>query len=211
MDETPLQHYADELYGGEDPLLAQMRDEAVREGVPAIQVPPELGRLLQVMVASTRATRVLELGTLFGYSSIVMARALPPGGRILSLEFNEKHAAIARRNFERAGVADRIEVRVGRALDLLPSLQGQSFGLVFIDADKESYPSYLEWSLRLTQTGAAIVADNVWRHGSVMDADDADSRGLAQFNRDVTHNPALITAIVPRLSGSDAASVSVVR
>lgn len=211
MDDTPLERYVDGLFGGEDPLLRQMREDAAAEGVPSIQVPPDLGRLLQAMVVASRATRILEFGTLFGYSSILMARVLPPEGKIVTLEYSEKHAGIARRNFERAGVAEKVEVRVGKGVDLLPGLHGQQFDLVFIDADKASYPAYLQGALRLTRPGSVILADNVWRHGSILDAADEDSRGIVAFNQEVTHNPHLITTFVPRLSDKDAAALSVVR
>lgn len=208
---TDLEQYSEQLFGGEDPLLREMREDAQRQGVPAIQVPPDLGRLLQILIIAGKAERVLELGTLFGYSSILMARALPSSGKILSLEMSEKHAQIARANCEKAGVAGKVEVRVGKALDTLQELSGRQFDFVFIDADKGSYPEYLQWALKLTHPGSLIVADNIWRHGQVTEPGDEENQAIAQFNRELAHNPHLCTSIVPRLSGTDAAAVSVVR
>ena len=207
-----LSEYARELFGGEDELLRTLRAEATERGLPGIQVPLELGRLLQLLIVQTRARRVLEIGTLFGYSAIVMARVLSDG-RLITLEVDRQRAELAKHNFERAGVADRVDVRVGSALDVLPTLEEATFDLVFIDADKESYSEYLRWALRLTRPGSVIVADNIWRGGSVVapDSDDIQNRAVAEFSREIAENPSLISVIVPRLDLSDAASVSVVR
>jgi predicted O-methyltransferase YrrM len=124
------------LFGAEDELLASLREEADRTGLPPISISSDEGRLLQVLLTAVNARRVLEVGTLGGYSAICMARALPPGGRLLSIEIEEKHAAFARKYIDRAGLHDRVEVRVGRALEVLPSLDGERFDAVFLDADK---------------------------------------------------------------------------
>ncbi|HZS91830.1 MAG TPA: class I SAM-dependent methyltransferase, partial [Chloroflexota bacterium] len=140
--------------------------------------------------------------------------ALPPDGRLLSLEVSERHAEIARANLARAGVVDRVEVRVGRALDLLPALaDGHPFDLVFIDADKSSYPDYLDWALRLTRPGSMIVADNVIRGGEVADPDNtaADIRALDRFNRLAAADPRLDAIIVPNRGGNDGILLAVVR
>jgi predicted O-methyltransferase YrrM len=155
-------------------------------GLPEIQVSPTQGRMLQLLVAGLGARRILEIGTLGGYSSIWMARALPPDGRILSLEKEAKHAEVARRNFEKAEVAAKIEVRVGPALETLPVLAAEKpvpFDLVFIDADKPSTPAYFDWAVRLTHPGSMIVVDNVVRNGALADAtsSDADVRGMREF------------------------------
>lgn len=205
-----LTDYINSLYGGEDNLLRQMRENAAGEGVPAIQVPFSLGQLLQVLILASGARRLLEIGTLFGYSAVLMGRALPDGGSMLCLEVSSKHADIARRNIADAGLSDRIDVRQGNALDLLPGLAGQSFDFIFIDADKPGYPAYLDWALRLSAPGTVIVADNVWRHGDVATNADENAAAMDKFNRLVAENPRLKTAIVPRTDGSDAASVSVV-
>lgn len=205
-----LTDYINSLYGGEDDLLRQMREEAAEESVPAIQVPISLGQLLQVLILASGARRILEIGTLFGYSAVLMGRVVPDGGHMLCLEVSSKHADIACRNIANAGLSDRIEVRQGDALDLLPGLEGQSFDFIFIDADKPGYPAYLEWALRLSAPGTVIVADNVWRHGDVTSGADDNASAMDRFNHLVAENPGLKTAIVPRADGSDAASVSVV-
>jgi predicted O-methyltransferase YrrM len=212
MQAHSLSQYANDLLGAEDPLLHQFRDEAAAAGLPSIQVPPELGRLLAALVTATGATRVLEIGTLFGYSAILMARALPADGRLITLEVNPTHARLAERNIERAGLADRVTVRQGNALDSLAALDGQDFDLVFIDADKPTYPEYLEWATKLTHPRSVIVADNVWREGIVIDpGDDEAGNALARFNRDLAANPTLLTTFFPTRDGNDAAAISVVR
>jgi predicted O-methyltransferase YrrM len=202
--------YANALLGNEDPLLGSMRSEAAEEGLPAIQVPPEIGRLLTLLIKLRGARRVLEIGTLFGYSTVIMARALPGNGSLLSLEFEPKHAVIARRNLERAGVSARARVEQGDAAELLRRLSDETFDLVFIDADKASYPVYLQQSLRLTRSGSVIVADNVWRGGEVVDPQDDNARGAAEFNRMVADESRLLTVFISSRGGEDAASVSLV-
>jgi predicted O-methyltransferase YrrM len=212
VQETTLSGYVRTLYGDEDDILRDMRAEAEEQGLPAIQVPFELGRLLQVLVMQSRAQRILEIGTLFGYSTVLLARSLQPGGRITTLEVAPKHADLAAANFKRAGVHERVEILVGAAIDSLRKLEGHAFDFVFIDADKASYPAYLEHALRLTHPGATIVADNVWRDGAVLSptAGNADNEGLAKFNRDVASNSHLLTAVIPTRDGRDGTSVSVV-
>jgi predicted O-methyltransferase YrrM len=173
-------------------------------------VPPEIGRLLTLLIKLRGARRVLEIGTLFGYSTVIMARALPGNGSLLSLEFEPKHAAIARRNLERAGVSARARVEQGDAAELLRRLSDETFDLVFIDADKASYPVYLQQSLRLTRSGSVIVADNVWRGGEVVDPQDDNARGAAEFNRMVADESRLLTVFISSRGGEDAASVSLV-
>lgn len=151
-------------------------------GLPAIDVTPLQGKFLHVLVQMTQARRVLEIGLLGGYSTIWMARGLARGGRIVSLEFSPKHVEIARANLRRAGLLRRVEIRVGPALETLPTLQAERtgpFDLIFIDADKENNPHYLEWALKLSRRGTVIVVDNVVRQGAVIDArsKDRDIRG----------------------------------
>jgi predicted O-methyltransferase YrrM len=211
VDEQELDNYADSLFGGEDQLLQQMRDEAETLGIPSIQVPSDLARLLTVLIGAIQPKRVLEIGTLFGYSSIVMARALPGGATITTLEVSLKHAEVARRNFDRAGVTDRINLREGSALDTLKTLHGEQFDFVFIDADKPSYPAYLDAVLNLSHSGTVIVADNVWRNGGVLTLEDDGTQALATFNGKVAENERLLSTIVSTRDGSDAAMISVVR
>ena len=141
--------------------------------LPAIDVSPLQGKFLQVLIQMTQAKRVLEIGTLGGYSAIWMARALPRGGRIVSLEFSPKHAEVAHANLSNAGVDKLVDIRIGPALSTLPKLAAEGagpFDLIFIDADKENNPAYLEWALKLSRPGTVILVDNVARHGSVIDA-----------------------------------------
>jgi predicted O-methyltransferase YrrM len=208
-----LQAYVDKLFGGEDEFLRSIREEAEREGLPTIQVPVEVGRLLTLLILQTGARTVLEIGTLFGYSGIVMARSLPSDGKLLTLEVEPRHARLARSNFQRAGVADKVELREGSALESLSGLEGRQFDLVFIDADKQTYPEYLAWSLKLVHPGSVIVADNVWRGGSVAEADEHDpaSGGISRFNNELARNDRLYSTIVPTRECADATSVSIVR
>jgi len=206
-----LGEYADSLYPANDPLLTRLPDEAQSEGLPAIHIPDEVGRLLQALIVSSGAKRVLELGTLFGYSSIWMARVLPADGSILSLEFSEKHAELSRRNLTTAGFADRVEVRVGAALDTLPALEGSRFDLIFIDADKVNYPKYLDWALKLSHPGTLIVADNTWRNGDVLNQADENGAAMGEFNGRVASNLRLVSTIIPTRSGGDAVMVAAVR
>jgi predicted O-methyltransferase YrrM len=212
VQETTLSGYVRTLYGDEDDILRDMRANAEEQGLPAIQVPFELGRLLQVLVMQSRANRILEIGTLFGYSTVLLARALQPGGTITTLEVAPKHAELAEANFTRAGIHERVEVVLGPAIDSLNKLEAGAFDFVFIDADKASYPAYLEHALRLTHPGATIVADNIWREGAVIRpaSGNTDNEGLADFNRKVAANPRLLTSVIPTRDGRDGTSVSVV-
>jgi len=174
--------------------------------LPAIEVSRLQGKLLQVLVQMVQARRVLEIGLLGGYSTMWMARGLPEGGRIVTLEFNPRHAEVARKNLEKAGLLDRVEIRVGRALDILPVLHRSGagpFDLIFIDADKPSNPQYLEWALKLGRPGTAIVVDNVVRDGKVTDAKSAD--GDVVGTRRMTE----LMAAEPRLSATVVQNVGV--
>lgn len=156
-----------------DPTLDAALAANAAAALPAIDVSPAHGRLLQILARIAGARRILEIGTLGGYSTIHLARALPDDGHLVSLEASEHHAAVARANIARAGLTDRVEVVFGRALDTLPTLDGP-FDLVFIDADKPSNPDYLAQALRLSRPGTVIVCDNVVREGRVADAGSAD-------------------------------------
>jgi predicted O-methyltransferase YrrM len=170
-------------------------------GLPAIDVSPLQGKFLQLLVQMTRAKRVLEIGTLGGYSTIWMARALPRGGRIVTLEYSPKHAEVARKNLRGAGLLKRVDVRVGRALDLLPALKRERagpFDLIFIDADKENNPQYLQWALELARPGTAIFVDNVVRDGKVTDAKskDPDIRGTRRMFDAMAAEPRLSATVL---------------
>ena len=169
MDEeswTAVDAYIEDRLAGDGPQDALAANAAA--GLMAIDVSPAQGKWLHLLVRMTGARRLLEIGTLGGYSTIWMARGLPEGGRIVTVEVDPRTAEVARANFERAGVADRVDLRVGAALDVLPLLDGP-FDLVFIDADKANNGRYAEWALRLARPGTVIVCDNVVREGRVLD------------------------------------------
>lgn len=167
-----------ELLHTEDDALRVARESAVAESMPAIEVSAQHGRLLQLLTQIAGARRVLEIGTLAGYSTICLARGVGPDGRVITLEFDPRHAEVARKNLDRAQVGDRVEVIVGAALDSLPTLQGP-FDLFFIDADKENNIAYVEWAVRLAAPGAVIVVDNVTRMGRVLEPEPSDTQARA--------------------------------
>lgn len=206
--------YIRDLFLPPDPQLEAALQRAAVAGLRSIQVSPEIGRLLGILVQATGARRVLEIGTLGGYSAIHLARGLPTDGRLISLEIDDRHAQVARDNLADAGLTDRAEVRVGAALDLLPLLSADApFDLAFIDADKESYPAYLEWCMRLVRPGGMIVVDNVLSRRGVLPpaAEDAGGRAIAALNEAAAHDPRLDAIIVPARDGHDGVLLAVVR
>ena len=206
----PIGEYIAQLFAPEDDVLMTLREEADRHGLPPIAISADEGRLLQVLLTAIGARRVLEVGTLGGYSTIWMARALPRDGQLLSIEIEPKHAEFARRHIARAGLTDRIEVRLGRALEVLPSLDGERFDAIFIDADKEPLPTYLEWGLRLVRPGGLIMADNALWGGKVIDenVDDESTRAIRAFNARLAGDARLLSIVVPT---HDGVAVAVVR
>lgn len=187
---TAVDEYFTGLLAPADPALTAALAASEAAGLPAHQVAPNQGKFLQLLALLVGARAILEIGTLGGYSTIWLARALPPGGRLVTLEADPGYAEVARANLERAAVADLVELRVGPALDTLPTLTGP-FDLVFIDADKPNNPAYLEWALRLTRRGSVIVGDNVVRDGAVVDAgsDDERVRGVRRFTEQLAAEP----------------------
>src|SRR5439155_6125527 len=168
-------------------------------GLPQIQISPIQGKFLQLLATMCNAHKILEIGALAGYSGIWLARALPPGGRLISLEVNPEHANVVRNSFARAGVGDRAEVRVGKALNLLPQLESEApFDLVFIDADKPPYPQYLEWGLRLSRPGSIIVADNCICSGKAFKQPEVDGLGgFAEFYKRRASDSRLVPLLLP--------------
>jgi len=167
---------------GHDDALDATSSASAAAGLPPIAVSPMQGRLLELIARSIKARNVLEIGTLGGYSTICLARAVGPGGRVITLEFDPRHAQVARSSIEAAGLSGLVDVRVGRALDLLPTLSGgesDPFDLVFVDADKTSNADYVDWAIRLSHSGSVIIVDNVVRGGTVADPTQpsADARG----------------------------------
>jgi predicted O-methyltransferase YrrM len=165
--------YLGDLLVGEDAALDAALDANAAARLPAIDVSPLQGKLLHILARTAGARHILEIGTLGGYSTIWLARALPEDGRLVTLEAEARHAEVARSNLARAGLADRVDVLTGRALDSLETLQGP-FDFIFVDADKRSNPDYLAWALRLSRPGTVIVFDNVIRDGMVSDPSNSD-------------------------------------
>ncbi|GAC1401151.1 MAG: O-methyltransferase [Mycobacterium sp.] len=200
----------------EDDALIAAREEGAAAGMPAIEVSAQHGKLLFLLAAAMRATRVLEIGTLAGYSTIQLARAVGPGGQVVTLEFEPKHAEVARRNLARAGVGDRIEVIVGPALHSLPTLAGrhETFDLIFIDADKENNIAYVEWAIKLSAPGAMIVVDNIARSGRVLEPapDDLQARAVRDMLEMMGANPRLDAAAIQTVGtkGWDGFAVAIV-
>lgn len=206
-----------EVLHTEDAALAAARQSAQDAEMPAIEVSAQHGKLLSLFATISGARRVLEIGTLAGYSTINLARGVGEDGNVVTLEYEPRHADIARANFERAGVADRVEVIVGAALDTLPRLaeRGDVFDLVFIDADKENNVRYVEWAIRLGRPGSIIVVDNVTRFGRVLApaADDAQARGVRDMLEMMGDHPRLDTAAIQTVGtkGWDGFAVALVR
>ncbi len=184
----------------EDDALRAARESAAAADMPAIEVSAQHGRLLSLLARMTNAKRVLEIGTLAGYSTINLARGVGPDGRVVTLEFEPRHAEVARKNFERAGVAERIEVIVGAALDTLPRLaeRGEAFDMFFIDADKENNVAYVEWAVTLGRPGSVIVVDNISRMGRVLNpaADDHQAKAVRAMLDMMGGNPRLDAAAI---------------
>jgi caffeoyl-CoA O-methyltransferase len=192
--------YIDDLFGPSDDVLEAALRDSRRGGLPEINVSPNQGRLLRLLTEIAGARRILEIGTLGGYSAIHFARALPEDGGLISLEIDEHHADVARGNIERAGLSGIVEVRVGDAHELLAALNENGegpFDLVFIDADKEGYPDYLDASLRLVRSGSLILGDNTIRGGAVLDPQEPTARATREFNRRVAQNPGLSGIVLP--------------
>ncbi|HEY4006584.1 MAG TPA: O-methyltransferase [Pseudonocardia sp.] len=186
--------YFGALMIAEDPALAASLASSEAAGLPSIAVSPALGKLLRLLATAIGARRVLELGTLGGYSTIWLARALPEDGTLVTLESVPEHAEVARANIANAGLAERVELRVGPASESLPRLAeegGPPFDLIFIDADKEHNAEYLDWALRLSRPGTMIIVDNVVRDGKVLDRDDPDPRvkGTRRFAELLAQRP----------------------
>jgi caffeoyl-CoA O-methyltransferase len=193
--------YISSLFNEPDEALAATRQSIIDENIPQISVSPNQGKYLNLLAKLCNAKRILEIGTLGGYSTIWMARALPADGKLVTLEYEPKHAAVALSNIENAGLGDIVEIRLGKAIDLLPQLQeegSEPFDMIFIDADKPPYTEYFEWALKLSHPGTLIVADNVIRDGKVLDENSTDEmvRGVHRFNKALAACTAVSATIV---------------
>lgn len=199
---TAMDRYLQGLFVPPDEALDAALKASSEAGLPAIHVSPNQGKLLWILAGMAQARSILEIGTLGGYSSIWLARALPAEGRLITLEVDSKHAAVARANIERAGLAGRVEVRLGRALDLLPQIAAEGcgpFDLIFLDADKMANPEYFQWALKLTRRGSVILVDNVVRRAAVADAansTDPAVKGTRRFLEQAAAEPRVSAAAV---------------
>lgn len=209
--------YVQSLFVDIDPALAQGLADADAAAMPAIQVSANQGKLLYLLAKMAGARRILEIGTLAGFSTTWLARALPEGGRVTSLEVNETHAQVARRNVDRAGIGGRVDIVVGPAADSLQRFIDTltlPFDLIFIDADKPGYSNYLDLSLQLSRSGTLILADNLIRNGAVLTEapQDENARAARGFNAKLAAHPRLESIIIPALGKSvDGMSISLVR
>ncbi len=191
---TAVDRYIEDRLLPPDPVMEAVLEASAAAGLPAIQVSPAQGKLLMLLARAQGTRSILEIGTLGGYSTIWLARALPDGGRLITLEADPKHAEVAAANFARAGLAHLIDLRVGLALDTLPQLAAEGrgpFDFIFIDADKLPYADYFAWAIKLSRPGSVIIADNVVRDGAVLDAgsDDPGVRGVRRLNEFLAADP----------------------
>jgi predicted O-methyltransferase YrrM len=198
---TAVDRYITDLFFEADPVLEFALASSAAAGLPAISVSPAQGKMLHLLARAQGARNILELGTLGGYSTIWLARALPAGGRLISLEVDPKHAEVAQANIARAGLASVVEIQLGRALDTLPKLASEGrgpFDLIFIDADKPGYSDYLPWCLKLARRGTVIIADNVVRKGEVANSasTDANVQGIRRFNQLLAAEKRVSTTVI---------------
>ena len=197
-----IDDYIEERFAPQDEALEAALRESRRAGLPRIQVSPNEAKLLQLLAEMVGARRILEVGTLGGYSAIHFGRALPEDGTLISLEIDERHAEVARKNVERAGLSSKVEIQVGDARELLARITENAegpFDVVFIDADKEGYPEYLEWAFKLTRPGSLILGDNTIRGGSILDPRDDSARATSEFNERIAGDPRLSAILLPIL------------
>ncbi|MYC15741.1 MAG: O-methyltransferase [Gemmatimonadetes bacterium] len=195
-----LDTYKREVFAREDDLLKNIMPDAAEQGIPRISVSSEAGQTLYLLARTIGAKKILEFGALAGYSGIWLARALPEDGQFITLEIEPKHADVTRRNYEKAGLSDRTDVRLGDGTKLMQdAVQDGPFDLIFIDADKESYPKYLDFALENTRPGGLIIADNANGHGHAHRAlpEGDGRRGIQDYNRRVANHPRLISNIIP--------------
>ena len=202
--------YISKLFAPEDSALESAREETQKAGMPEINVSASEGKLLQLLARIISAKRILEIGTLGGYSTIWLARALAPDGQLVTLEIDTRHAGVAKRNLDRAGLSKNVDIKIGPALDSLALMQagGETlFDMIFIDADKEGYPKYLQTALPLLRDGGLVVADNTLPDAVL---DPGGDHGAKRYNADVSRHPDLISILVPvlRTRGVDGLLIS---
>jgi caffeoyl-CoA O-methyltransferase len=200
--------YISNLFEKEDSSLKATEQSIIDSKIPAISISPNQGKFLQILARTNNAKKILEIGTLAGYSTIWLARALPKNGKLITLEYEPLHARVAQKNIEHAGLESIVEIREGKALDLLPKLVEEGagpFDMIFIDADKAPYKEYFDWSLKLSRSGTLIVADNVIREGKVLDAKSTDEmvNGVKRFNAALAANPAVTATIIQTVGSKE--------
>ena len=201
MDDK-FERYVTELFAAEDPILSKIRARHAAENLPTINVSPEEGKLLHLLLLTIGATNVLEIGSLGGYSGVWLARALPPTGKLITIEKDPRHARIAREAFASARLSHNVELIEGAALDVLPTLS-PGFDAVFIDADKEPLPKYFDWGMRLLRRGGLLLCDNAFFHGAAVDPSDRSgpALGVRAFNDLAARDPRLVATIIPVRDG----------
>ena len=203
-----VDRYIADLLAPQDDALLSTIESLDRAGMPQHSVSPNQGKLLYTLALLCNARNILEIGTLGGYSTIWLARALPNDGRLISLEYNSLHAKVARQNIIRAGLESKVEIRVGKALELLSQIESEfttPFDLIFIDADKPPYTEYFQWAVKLARPGALIIADNVIREGKVLDTNSEDKKviGVQRFNEMLATNPDVTATILQTIGIKD--------
>ena len=215
---TEVDDYFGEMLLPPDAVLSAALEASTAAGLPPINVSPLQGKFLMLLARMLQARRILEIGTLAGYSTIWLARALPPDGSLITLEADPKHAEVARSNFKRAGLDALIELRLGAALDSLPQIAAENrgpFDLIFVDADKRNNPGYLAWGLKLARAGSVIVVDNVVRDGAVVDRSNTDANliGIRRMNEMIAAEPRLDATAIQTvgIKGYDGFVIALVR
>ena len=200
-----LESYVTKVFHPEDDILKEIRERAARNGLPDIHVGWMDGLHLEVLARSIGARKIVEIGTLAGFSGVCLARALPPGGRLYTFEFEPKHAEIARESFHKAGLSDRVEVFVGPAIQNLEKVERDGpFDIVFLDADKPSYPAYFDWALKNLRKGGVLLADNTFAMGEIPSVNSQSSprvKAIHEFNQRCATDPRLRSTILPTSDG----------
>ncbi|MEP7108104.1 MAG: O-methyltransferase [Ferruginibacter sp.] len=203
-----VDQYISDLFDEDDSILSATEQSITEYNIPSISISPNQGKFLQMLARLCHSSKILEIGTLAGYSTIWLARALPSNGRLITLEYEPLHAEVAQRNITRAGLDQIVEIRIGKAIELLPRLVEEGsgpFDMIFIDADKPPYKEYFDWALKLSRPGTLIVADNVIREGKVLDVNNADEMvaGVKRFNEALAVNRAVTATIIQTVGSKE--------
>jgi len=203
-----VDEYINTLLVPEDEALLATKNSIEENNIPQIRISANQGKFLYLLALLCRAQNILEIGTLGGYSTIWLARALPDNGRLITIEVDPKHASVAQKNIERAGLDDKVDIRIGKALEILSRMEMESqepFDMIFIDADKPPYAEYFQWALKLSHPGTLIIADNVIRDGKVLDADSKDEmvKGVQRFNTLLAATQSVTATIIQTVGEKD--------